>query len=46
MTDEYISREKTLELLKSVCFRLRDEAGIMEKYNTYNALYKQVKGIE
>ena len=30
----------------SICFRLRDEAGIMEKYNTYNALYKQVKGIE
>ena len=36
----------TLEFLKSICFRLRDEAGIMEKYNTYNALYKQVKGIE
>ena len=36
----------TLEFLKSLCFRLRDEPGIMEKYNTYNALYKQVKGIE
>lgn len=36
----------TLEFLKFICFRLRDEAGIMEKYNTYNALYKQVKGIE
>ena len=36
----------TLEFLKSLCFRLRDEAGIMDKYNTYNALYKQAKGIE
>ena len=36
----------TLEFLKSICFRLRDEPGIMDKYNTYNALYKQVKGIE
>ena len=36
----------TLEFLKSLCFRLRDEPGIMDKYNTYNALYKQVKGIE
>ncbi|MEG1699735.1 MAG: hypothetical protein RRY33_01270 [Alistipes sp.] len=36
----------TLELLKQLCFRLRDEPGIKEKYETYNALYKQVKGIE
>lgn len=36
----------TLEFLKSLCFRLRDEPGIMDKYNTYNALYKQAKGIE
>ena len=35
-----------VEFLKSLCFRLRDEAGIMDKYNTYNALYKQAKGIE
>ena len=36
----------TLEFLKSLCFRLRDEAGMMDKYNTYNALYKKAKGIE
>ncbi len=36
----------TLEFLKQLCFRLRDEEGIMEKYNTYNTLYKQVKGLE
>lgn len=36
----------TLEFLKQICFRLRDEEGIMDKYNTYNALYKQAKGIE
>ena len=34
----------TLEFLKSLCFRLRDEPGIMEKYNTYNDLYKRAKG--
>ena len=34
----------TLEFLKSLCFRLRDEPGIMEKYNTYNELYKKAKG--
>ena len=34
----------TLEFLKSLCFRLRDEPGMMEKYNKYNELYKQVKG--
>ena len=34
----------TLEFLKSLCFRLRDEPGIMDKYNKYNELYKQVKG--
>lgn len=36
----------TLELLKQLCFRLRDEEGMMDKYNTYNVLYKQAKGIE
>lgn len=36
----------TLEFLKSICFRLRDEPGIMEKYNTYNDLYKKAKGLE
>ena len=34
----------SLEFLKSLCFRLRDEPGIMEKYNTYNDLYKKAKG--
>lgn len=36
----------TLELLKQLCFRLRDEEGMMDKYNNYNALYKQAKGLE
>jgi len=36
----------TLEFLKSLCFRLRDEEGIQAKYEKYNALFKQVKGIE
>ncbi|MCM1151619.1 MAG: tetratricopeptide repeat protein [Alistipes sp.] len=36
----------TLEFLKQLCFRLRDEEGIMEKYNIYNDLYKQAKGLE
>ena len=34
------------EYLKVLCFRLRNEEGIMEKYNKYNALYKQLKGIQ
>ena len=34
----------TLEFLKSLCFRLRDDPGIMAKYNTYNDLYKKAKG--
>ena len=32
----------TLELLKNVCFRLRDEPGIMEKYNKYNEMFKSL----
>lgn len=36
----------TVEFLKSICFRLRDEEGIMDKYNYYNTLYKQMKGLE
>lgn len=28
--------------LKVICFRLRDEAGMMEKYNKYNELLKQM----
>jgi tetratricopeptide (TPR) repeat protein len=31
----------TIQLLKELTFRLRDEEGIMEKYNKYNELYKQ-----
>ena len=34
----------TLDMLKSVTFRLRDEAGMQEKYETYNELYKKAKG--
>lgn len=36
----------TLEFLKQLCFRLRDEEGMMDKYQTYNVLYKQAKGLE
>ena len=28
----------TLDFLKSICFRLRDEEGMMDKYNKYNKL--------
>ena len=34
------------EYLKVLCFRLRNEDGIMEKYNKYNALFKKLKGIQ
>ena len=34
------------EYLKVLCFRLRNEEGIMDKYNKYNALFKQLKGIQ
>ncbi|MDO4758401.1 MAG: hypothetical protein Q4A18_03970, partial [Rikenellaceae bacterium] len=34
----------TLESLKALCFRLRDEAGMMEKYNQYNAAWQAAKG--
>lgn len=33
-----------LESLKSLCFRLRDEPGVMDKFNHYNALWKQARG--
>ncbi len=33
----------TVELLKNVCFRLRDEPGVMDKYNKYNELLKTMK---
>lgn len=34
------------EYLKVLCFRLRNEEGMMEKYNKYNAVYKKLKGIQ
>ena len=34
------------DYLKVLCFRLRNEDGIMDKYNKYNALYKKLKGIQ
>lgn len=37
----------TVETLKSICFRLRDSGGeYMPKYEHYNTLYKQMKGLE
>ncbi len=35
-----------LDSLKSLYFRLRDEEGMMDKYNHYNALWKKAKGLE
>ncbi len=32
-----------VETLKSLCFRLRDEEGMMDKYNVYNSLLKEMK---
>ena len=34
------------EYLKILCFRLRNEEGVMDKYNKYNALFKKLKGIQ
>ena len=34
------------EYLKVLCYRLRNEEGIMEKYNKYNAIFKKLKGIQ
>ncbi len=34
------------EYLKQLCFRLRDEEGIKDKYNKYNEIYKKLKGIQ
>ena len=31
---------------RSICFRLRDEEGMMDKYNKYNTLLKEAKGEE
>ncbi len=33
-----------VEYLKSLCFRLRDDEAIMEKYTKYNDLFNQMKG--
>lgn len=33
-----------VELLKSICFRLRDEEGMMDKYNQYNAMFQKIQG--
>lgn len=32
-----------IQLLKTLCYRLRDEEGMMAKYQKYNALYKQME---
>lgn len=32
--------------LKELCFRVRNEPGMMEKYNKYNADFKKLKGLE
>ncbi len=34
----------TIEYLKSLCFRLRDEPGMQAKYDTYYPLWQQAKG--
>ncbi len=34
----------TLESLKALCFRLRDDAGMMDKYNKYNDAWNAAKG--
>lgn len=36
----------TLQLLKSIYFRLRDEEGMMDKFNYYNPLWKAAAGLE
>ncbi len=36
------SNRSVVETLKVICFRLRDEAGMMDKYNKYNELLKQM----
>ncbi|MBR5850031.1 MAG: tetratricopeptide repeat protein [Alistipes sp.] len=35
-----------LESLKSLCFRLRDEPGVMEKFTHYNSLWRKSQGLE
>lgn len=33
----------TVDYLKSICFRLRDEAGMQEKYDAYNSMLQQIQ---
>ncbi len=35
-----------VEYLKSLCFRLRDEEGIMDKYNKYNDIFNTMKAAQ
>ena len=35
-----------VDYIKSISFRLRDEPGMMDKYNEYNELLKKMKGLE
>ena len=35
-----------VQILKEVCFLLREENGVMDKYQKYNAIYKKLKGLE
>ncbi len=35
---------QALDYLKSLCFRVRDEEGMMAKYEKYNAEFKKLKG--
>lgn len=34
------------QILKELCFRLRNEEGMMPKYQKYNAVFKKLKGLE
>ena len=36
----------TVDCLKSLCFRLREEGDYMTKYEKYNSIFKKLKGIE
>lgn len=36
------TNRSVVETLKVICFRLRDEEGMMDKYNKYNTLLKQM----
>jgi len=36
------TRKDTVEMLKSIAFVLRDEPGMMDKYNKYNELFKNM----